>query len=72
MVLKSTIIDRGGNLTSSYLEVHSLHLCKQNAEEFFEILKIIVDCAVFTEKLKGNQILTMDTFLFSQKRKTKI
>ena len=41
----------------------TLHLCEQNAEAFFVTMEFIVDHAVFTEKQKGNQIPTMDTYI---------
>ena len=41
------------------------HLCEQNAEAFFVTMKFIVEHAVLTEKQKGNQIPTMDTFTYT-------
>ena len=41
---------------------HTLHLCEQNAEDFFVTMKFIVDRAVFTEKQKGNQFRIMDKY----------
>ena len=42
----------------------TLHLCEQNVKAFLVTMKFIVDHAVFTEKQKGNQISTMDTYIY--------
>ena len=49
----------------TYFKNRTLHLCKQNAEEFFMTMKFIVNRAVFTEKQKGNQFRTMDIYFYT-------
>ena len=54
---------RGNTYLGLNFKDRTLHLCEQNAEAFFVTMKFVVDHAVFTEKQKGNQIPTMDTYI---------